>query len=51
VITWASYTLANGEITELPLAWCIDLEQCYKAVAYFFVNDGARYDFVCWQKA
>ncbi|MGY4479646.1 hypothetical protein [Bradyrhizobium sp. USDA 3364] len=30
------YCLANGELNEHPLSWCIDLEQCYKAIAYFF---------------
>jgi hypothetical protein len=46
-----AYTLANGEVNELPLSWCIDLEECYKAIAYFFVNDGARYDLISWQRA
>ena len=46
-----AYTLANGEVSELPVSWCIDLEQCYKAITYFFVNNGARYDFITWQVA
>ncbi|UGY03580.1 Imm1 family immunity protein [Bradyrhizobium quebecense] len=46
-----AYRLANGQVDEHPLSWCIDLEQCYKAIAYFFVNDGARPEFVSWQKA
>ncbi|MFY9955959.1 Imm1 family immunity protein [Bradyrhizobium sp.] len=46
-----AYTLTNGEVNELPLSWCIDLEQCYKAIAYFVVNSGARYDFITWQVA
>jgi hypothetical protein len=44
----ASYVLANGQIDEYPLAWCIDLEQCYKTLAYFFVNEGARPDWISW---
>lgn len=44
-----SYELSNGQVDEYPLSWCVDLEQCYKAIAYFFVNDGARYDVVSWQ--
>ena len=43
--------LGNGQIDQLPLSWCIDLDQCYRAVAYFFVNYGARYDYVAWQEA
>jgi len=46
-----AYTLSNGEVSEHPLSWCIDLDECYKAIAYFFVNDGARYDHVAWQTA
>jgi hypothetical protein len=46
-----TYTLSNGQIDEYPLSWCIDLKQCYEAFAYFFVNDGARYDGVEWQIA
>jgi hypothetical protein len=46
-----TYRLANGEVNEIPLSWCVDLEQCYRTIAYFFVNDGARYDFVDWQEA
>ena len=44
----ASYILANGQIDEYPLAWCIDVEQCYKALAFFFVNEGTRPDWVSW---
>jgi hypothetical protein len=41
-----AYRLGNGQIDELPLSWCIDLDQCYRAIAYFFVNDGVRYNYV-----
>ena len=46
---YCTYKLSNGQIDEYPLSWCVDLEQGYKAIAYFFVNDGARYDFLAWQ--
>jgi hypothetical protein len=46
-----SYVLSNGQIDEYPLSWCVNLEECYKAFAYFFVNDGARYDFMAWQES
>jgi hypothetical protein len=44
-----TYELANGQIDEYPLSWCIDLKQCYEAIAYFFANNGARWDVVAWQ--
>jgi hypothetical protein len=44
-----TFRRSNGQIDEYPLSWCIELEQCYMAIAYFFVNDGARYDHVDWQ--
>jgi hypothetical protein len=44
----ASYRLSNGQLDEYPLSWCIDVEQCYKAIAYFCVNEGARPKWVPW---
>jgi hypothetical protein len=44
----ASYTLSNGQEDEYPLAWCIDVEQCYRAIAYFCVNEGAKPGWVDW---
>jgi len=46
-----AFELSNGQIDEYPLSWCVDLERCYKAIAYFFVNDGAQYSFIEWQAA
>ena len=46
----AGYTLANGQIDEYPLSWCIELEQCYKAVSYFFGNEGAKPEWVIWHE-
>ncbi len=43
-----SFRLANGQDDEFPLAWCIDIEQCYKAVAYFYVNDGEKPEWIDW---
>ncbi|MCB0122946.1 MAG: hypothetical protein KDE58_11915 [Caldilineaceae bacterium] len=45
----ARFTLSNGQVDEYPLAWCIDVEQCYKAVAYFYVNDGEKPEWIHWQ--
>jgi hypothetical protein len=44
----ATYVLTNGQIDEYPKSWCIDVEQCYKAIAYFFVNDGAKPGWIRW---
>ena len=45
-----SYTLGNGQVDKYPLSWCIDLELCYQAIAYFFVNEGARPAWIAWQE-
>src|SRR5215475_7936569 len=29
---FCKYELSNGQIDEYPLSWCIELEQCYKAI-------------------
>jgi hypothetical protein len=44
----ATYRLSNGQVDEYPLSWCIDVEQCYKAIAYFCVNGGAKPAWVGW---
>ena len=44
----AAYRLSNGQVDEYPLSWCIDVEQCYKAIAYFCVNEGAKPAWVDW---
>jgi len=44
------YVLSNGQTDEYPLAWCIEIEQCYKAMAYFFVNEGERPGWVNWHE-
>ena len=33
---------------EYQLAWCIKVEQCYRILAYFYVNEGAQPDWVSW---
>jgi Immunity protein Imm1 len=45
------YTLGNGRVDEYPRSWCIPLEECYKALAYFFVNDGMRPEWFQWQES
>ena len=45
-----SYKLSNGQVDEYPLSWCIDIEECYKALAYFFVNEGDRPIWLSWSE-
>ena len=47
----SAYTLGNGQVDEYPLSWCIDVEQCYKAIAYFFMNEGAKPEWVAWNES
>lgn len=46
----AFYVLSNDQVDEYPLAWCIDIEQCYIALAYFFVNNGPMPNWVSWRE-
>jgi hypothetical protein len=46
-----SYTLSNGQVDQYPLSWCIELERCYQALAYFFVNAGAQPDWIARQES
>jgi hypothetical protein len=43
------YQLSNGQVDEYPAAWCLQVEDCYKALAYFFANEGLRPDWIEWQ--
>jgi hypothetical protein len=45
------YTLSNGQVDEYPRSWCIPLEECYKALAYFFANDGMRPEWLRWEES
>lgn len=46
-----TYRLSNGQVDEYPLSWCVEVEQCYKAISYFYVNDGAIPNWITWQKS
>ncbi len=43
-----AYILSNGQKDEYPLAWCIPLEQCYRAIAYFHANGGEQPPWIRW---
>lgn len=45
------FTLSNGQVDEYPLSWCIPLEDCYKALAYFFASDGLRPEGIAWRES
>jgi hypothetical protein len=44
----ATFRLSNGQIDEYPLSWCLEVDQCYQAIAYFFVNEGTKPDWIHW---
>ncbi len=43
------FTMANGQVDEFPLSWCIENEWAYKALAYFFENSGEQSPHIQWQ--
>jgi len=45
------YKLSTGQIDEYPQSWCVPVEQCFKALAYFFVNGGQRPAWVAWHES
>jgi hypothetical protein len=45
------YRLSNGQVDHYPGSWCVPVEQCYEALAYFFVNDGRRPESVPWHES
>jgi hypothetical protein len=44
------YELVNGQADEYPLAWCIDLQQCFNAISYFWVNAGEKPAWIQWHE-
>ncbi|MGK5080577.1 Imm1 family immunity protein [Janthinobacterium sp. HLX7-2] len=44
-----SYWLANGQVDEYPAAWCVDVEQCHRAILAFFETGGARPSAIEWE--
>ena len=48
--TTVEYRIANGQRDEYPLAWCIDVKQCYEAFAFFFENAGAKLESISWKE-
>ncbi len=44
------YMLSNGQEDHYPVSWCIPLEDCYKSIANFYVNEGLRPDWISWQE-
>jgi len=45
------FTMANGQVDEYPLSWCIERENAYKAIVYFYVNSGGKSPHINWQVA
>lgn len=45
------YRLSNGQLDEFPASWCIPVEQCYKALVHFFINEGQRPEWLVWHES
>ena len=48
---FVSYHLSNQQVDEYPGEWCIPVEDCYKGLAFFFVNNGAQPEWISWKKS
>jgi hypothetical protein len=46
-----SYTLSNGQVDRYPLSLCVENERCYQALTYFFVNGGAKPNWITWKES
>jgi hypothetical protein len=44
----ATFRLSNGQEDEYPLSRCVDISECYKALAAFFSRNGDRPDSILW---
>ena len=44
-----SYLLSNGQVDEYPEAWCVEVEQCQRALLAYFRTGGARPAGVAWE--
>ncbi|NVD97686.1 hypothetical protein [Massilia sp. BJB1822] len=44
-----AYRLADGQVDAYPLSWCIDVQQCYKTIRYFYVNQGGIPAWIDWR--
>ncbi|MEF2265238.1 Imm1 family immunity protein [Janthinobacterium sp. LS2A] len=44
-----SYLLANGQVDVYPETWCVDVEQCQRAIVAFFKTGGARPAGIAWE--
>src|SRR5215831_19110685 len=45
------FTLGNGQIDEYPRAWCIPVEECFKAFVFFYVNNGLKPTWIQWHES
>ena len=47
----ARFRLGNGQLDEYSIAWCIPVEDCFKAVLFFYVNSGLQPAWVTWHES
>ncbi|MCG9599237.1 hypothetical protein L1D15_21340 [Vibrio sp. Isolate25] len=45
------FELANGQVDEYPKSWCLGSESALKGLAYFYINNGLKSEYIDWQKA
>jgi len=44
------FKLSNGQVDEHPVRWCIESEQAYKVLAFFYENNGKQSPYIEWQE-
>ena len=45
-----AFTLANGQVDEYPLSWCLEIEECFQAIAHFLMHNGTKADWILWHE-
>jgi len=45
-----TYTLANGQVDEYPLSWCVSLPSCLQAIEEFWVSAGCLPSRISWSR-
>jgi hypothetical protein len=46
----APFRLSNGQDDQYPLSWCLDTDECYKALIEFFSQNGEKPKCIEWHE-